>query len=118
MGLLAILGASGTIGAAVSRRLTNDGLKLLLLGRNPDKLEPLAAELDQPWAVFDPRESSSLESTLNYLATEHGTLQGIVNCIGSVLLKPAHITSDTEFREIVETNLFTAFATVRRSASR
>ena len=30
-----------------------------------------------------------------------------------MLLKPAHSTSDDEFRQVVETNLFTAFATVR-----
>jgi 3-oxoacyl-[acyl-carrier protein] reductase len=113
---VAILGASGTIGAAIAHRLTNAGGQVLLLGRNPEKLEPLASELHQPWAAFDPRDSSSLESALAQLASEHGPLRGLVNCIGSVLLKPAHITSDTEFREIVETNLFTAFSTVRAAA--
>lgn len=113
MGRVAILGASGTIGSAVARRLASGGCQVLLLGRNPEKLEPLARELSQPWAVFDPRESSSLEVALTQLIAEHGAIQGLVNCIGSVLLKPAHITCDAEFREIVETNLFTAFATVR-----
>jgi 3-oxoacyl-[acyl-carrier protein] reductase len=37
-------------------------------------------------------------------------------CIGSLLLKPAHLTSDAEFRDVVETNLFSAFATVRCAA--
>lgn len=113
MGTVAILGASGTIGAATARRLVHRGQKVLLLGRNSDKLKPLADELQQPWGVFDPCESSSLEAALQTLCTEHGPLIGMVNCIGSVLLKPAHITSDTEFRDILETNLFTAFAAVR-----
>lgn len=110
---VAILGASGTIGTAVARRLTEAGQKVLLLGRNSGKLETLAAELNQPWAAFESSESSSLEDALIQLISEHGPLSGLVNCIGSVLLKPAHITSDAEFREIVETNLFSAFATVR-----
>ena len=113
MGRVAILGASGTIGSAVARRLASEGHQVLLLGRNPEKLEPLASELNQPWAAFDPQESSSLVDALTQLAADHGPVQGLVNCIGSVLLKPAHITSDDEFREIIETNLFTAFATVR-----
>ncbi len=113
MGPVGILGASGSIGAAVARRLTGEGRKVLLLGRNPEKLELLASELNQPWIVFEPRESASLADALTQLAADHGPVQGLVNCIGSVLLKPAHITSDEEFREIVETNLFTAFATVR-----
>ena len=32
------------------------------------------------------------------------------------MLKPAHTTTDEEFRQIVETNLFTAFAAVRAGA--
>lgn len=32
---------------------------------------------------------------------------------GSVLLKPAHLTSDEDFRKTFETNLFSAFATVK-----
>ncbi len=39
-----------------------------------------------------------------------------MNCIGSVLLKPAHLTSDDEFRQVLETNLFTSFAAVRAAA--
>jgi len=113
MGSVAILGASGTIGTAVARRLTGQGQSVYLLGRNAEKLEPLSRELNQPWSAFDPRESAALESTLVALNAEHGPLHGIVNCIGSVLLKPAHATSDDEFREVIETNLFTAFSTVR-----
>ncbi len=113
MGSIAILGVSGTIGAAVARRLVSAGQTVLLLGRNPEKLEPLGQELNQPWQTFDPRESASLEAALVSMTAEHGPLSGLVNCIGSVLLKPAHITSDQEFRDVVETNLFTAFATIR-----
>lgn len=113
MGSVAILGASGTVGTAVARRLTGLGQRVYLLGRNAEKLEPLGRELNMPWSVFDPRESASLESALVTLNAEQGPLYGIVNCIGSVLLKPAHATSDQEFREVVETNLFTAFAAIR-----
>ena len=47
---------------------------------------------------------------------ELGGFHAIVNCIGSLLLKPAHATSDEDFRQVLETNLFTAFATVRTGA--
>ena len=40
-------------------------------------------------------------------------MSSFVNCVGSILLKPAHLTSDAEFREVIETNLFSAFATVK-----
>lgn len=112
----AILGASGTIGAELARRLAKQGRPLLLVGRNAAKLEPLAAELGQPMAVVDFSRSEPLEEALRQHADSLGGLAGLVNCIGSVLLKPAHGTSDEDFRATVETNLFTAFATVRAGA--
>jgi len=116
MNAVAILGASGTIGSTLARRLTNQGRSLLLVGRNPDKLAALSAELKQPAVTVDFTRSDSLEEALRASAEMLGGLSGIVNCIGSVLLKPAHATSDDDFRATIETNLFTAFAAVRAGA--
>lgn len=114
MSLIAILGATGTIGSALARRLVRrHGSQLLLVGRNSDKLSRLSEELGQPFATVDLTDSQSLEVALRGAADERGGLHGLVNCIGSILLKPAHSTSDDEFRQVVETNLVTAFATVR-----
>ena len=43
-------------------------------------------------------------------------ITGIVNCAGSILLKPAHLTSEAEWQQTMETNLTTAYATVRAGA--
>lgn len=111
-GTIAILGATGTIGRHLSRRLASEGRKLLFVGRNQDRLSELAHELGQPGAVVDFSNSQALEDALKIVQSD-GHLDGIVNCIGSVLLKPAHATTDDEFRRTIETNLFTSFATVR-----
>jgi NAD(P)-dependent dehydrogenase (short-subunit alcohol dehydrogenase family) len=42
-----------------------------------------------------------------------GGLTGIVNCSGSILLKPAHLTSRADFDQTMDANLVTAFAAVR-----
>ncbi len=112
MGYVAILGANGTTGSALARRLVNDGRSVLLLGRNSEALASLSEELQQPWAVID---ASNSESLLDAMRDRIGQTpeDGIVNCIGSVLLKPAHATSDEEFRSTVATNLFSSFAVVK-----
>ncbi|HAN99923.1 MAG TPA: oxidoreductase [Planctomycetaceae bacterium] len=110
---IAILGASGTIGSAVARRLVAAGRPVLLVGRDAERLAPLAAELDQPMETVDFRSSADLEAALERRIASGLQLGGIVNAIGSVLLKGAHATSDEEFRETLETNLFTSFAAVR-----
>jgi len=110
---IAIIGASGSIGSALARRLVQQSRQLLLIGRNEEKLESLSRDLSQPFKVVEMSTSAPLEETLRRDAESNGGFSGLVNCIGSVVLKPAHITSDDEFRQAFETNLFTAFATVR-----
>lgn len=116
MSLIAILGATGTIGSVLARRLVRQGHAVLLVGRNEEKLRLLSKELGQPFVAVDFASSSSLEEALQAMADAHGGFQAFVNCIGSLLLKPAHVTTDDDFRQVVETNLFTAFATVRVGA--
>ncbi len=113
MGTIAILGASGTIGSVLARRLVSRGQRVLLVGRNADKLSALASELDQPFATADMTNSDQLEEALRDSSAAQSDFCGLVNCIGSLLLKPAHTTSDADFRQMVETNLFTAFSTIR-----
>ncbi len=110
---VAILGATGSIGSAIARRLSGKGRGVLLVGRNEDKLSALSQELGQPYVCVDFTTSAALEDALKEDANANGGFTGLVNCIGSVVLKPAHATSDDEFRQTLETNMFTAFATVK-----
>ncbi|MDX1963336.1 MAG: SDR family oxidoreductase [Pirellulales bacterium] len=112
-GNYAILGASGTIGATLSRQLTLAGHKVLMLGRDSGKLAALGQEIGQSWKAVNLDNSQELEDVLRHHAEQSGPWSGMANCIGSLILKPAHLTSDEEFRQTVETNLFSSFALVR-----
>ena len=116
MSSIAILGATGTIGRVLAQRLIRQGQQVLLVGRDQNKLQSLSAELGQPYATVDLSSSQPLEEALRGAADAQGGIHALVNCIGSILLKPAHSTTDDEFRRTLETNLFTAFATVRVGA--
>ncbi|MFO0820679.1 MAG: SDR family oxidoreductase [Pirellulales bacterium] len=116
MGRVAILGATGGIGNALARMLVCRGEQVHLVGRNRDKLNLLGEELGQSVTCWSSTDSSSLEALLREESERQGEFTGIVNCIGSVLLKPAHSTTDDEFREVWETNVMTAFAVVRAAA--
>ena len=116
MSAIAILGATGTIGSVLARRLVRHGHQVLLVGRSEQTLRSLSEELGQPSVTVDLTSSQPLEEALRAAAAAQGGLHAVVNCIGSMLLKPAHTTTDDEFRQVVETNLFTAFAAVRVGA--
>ncbi|HXG48112.1 MAG TPA: SDR family oxidoreductase, partial [Methylomirabilota bacterium] len=46
-----------------------------------------------------------------------GKVTGVLNCAGSILLKPAHLTTEAELQQVLALNLVSAFATVRAAAN-
>ncbi len=117
-GAYVILGASGGIGSAIARSLAADGAHLILAGRNPAKLESLANDLrgtaeSVEAAPVEASDFSAVEALVAAAAQRHGRVAGIVNAVGSILLKPAHMTSEAELAETLRLNLQTAFAAVR-----
>jgi NAD(P)-dependent dehydrogenase (short-subunit alcohol dehydrogenase family) len=111
-----ILGAYGGIGSALARRLSAKGARLLLVGRNAERLTALADELGAEQALADATASEGIEAAIARAAERFGQIDGIANCFGSLLLKPAHATSDAEFESVLAINLKSAFATVRGAA--
>jgi NAD(P)-dependent dehydrogenase (short-subunit alcohol dehydrogenase family) len=85
---------------------------LLIAGRNPGKLEALAAEIGAVPLVLDARRAAEVQAGLEGAVERFGRVDGVANCVGSLLLKPAHLTSQDEFDATVATNLGSAFATV------
>ncbi len=121
-----VIGAAGGIGSALCRRLVSRGpCRLLLAGRDSAKLQALADELrsavpsDFPPAIcqaLDARNSPEVDEAFARAGREFGNINGAVNLCGSILLKPAHLTSDAEFAETVAVNLVTAFNVLRAAA--
>jgi NAD(P)-dependent dehydrogenase (short-subunit alcohol dehydrogenase family) len=111
-----ILGATGGIGSQLSRRLASQGAQLLLAARAPEPLEALGQELGASVVSLDAREPDAVEAAGKQALETYGSLHGIANCVGSLLLKPAHGTSPDEWDDVIGTNLRSAFAAVRAAA--
>lgn len=111
-----VLGATGAVGSELSRKLIRAGHNVILGGRDQHALQELGAELDSPIYAIDAAESQSIEECLQTAKDKYGQVNGIANCIGSVLLKPAHLTSDEEWQDTLMVNLNSAFVTVRSGA--
>ena len=101
-----------SIGSALARQLTGAGQEVVLAGRTAGPLEELGRELDAPHRILDATDIDAVQAAFG----ESGPLTGVVNCVGSLLLKPAHRTSADEWDAVLDTNLRSAFATVRAGA--
>ena len=112
-----ILGAAGGIGSSVCRQLSDRGARLALAGRDSGRLEALASDLDASVHPVDATSAEAVEEVARNAVAEHGRIDGIVNCVGSILLRPAHRTTHEEWRGVLAVNLDSAFATVRAGAA-
>ena len=108
-----VIGAAGGIGSALVRRLVAAGGKVFLAGRDSTRLETLAAELGMPWGTVDATDPDAIDGVADRAAAELGGLDGLANCAGSILLKPAHLTSTADWQATIATNLTSAFGCVR-----
>lgn len=111
--VIAVIGATGGIGLALCRRLAAQGARLVVGARDEGRLAALAEELGAIAAPLDARRFEEVAEFVGRAREEYDPIHGIVNLAGSVLLKPAHLTSEEDYRETIATNLDTAFATVR-----
>ena len=108
-----VIGAAGGIGSALVRRLVAAGGKVFLAGRDSTRLETLAAELGMPWGTVEATDPDAIDGVADRAAAELGGLDGLANCAGSILLKPAHLTSTADWQATIATNLTSAFGCVR-----
>lgn len=114
-----VIGAAGGIGTALCRRLAARGAVLHLAARHRGPLDALADSLrlngNATTHEVDAADFGAMDALIKSI-TDAGDLHGVVNLAGSILLKPAHLTSPEDFAEHIQLNIGTAFATVRSAA--
>lgn len=96
-----IIAASSGIGQATTDLLLANGHSVFTTARDHSKIIPDA--------VLDARDFAAVDNVFS----QAGALDGVVNCCGSLLLKPAHLTSQEQYQSVIDASLTTAFATVR-----
>ncbi|MCB0329394.1 MAG: SDR family oxidoreductase [Bdellovibrionales bacterium] len=108
-----ILGATGGVGSELCRALINCGWQLVLSGRNEESLSELSKELGAPYFVTDATDLSQIEKLCEFSSRHLENFRGAANCVGSIVLKPAHLLSELDFTSVLQQNLYSSFFLVK-----
>ena len=108
-----ILGATGSIGSSLARKIVDDGGEVHLTGRDESTLTDLASELNATFTVCDVLEENFSEKIFNDLGET--TINGLAYCVGSIDLKPLKLTKKSDYMQSFNLNLVSAIEIIRRS---
>lgn len=112
-----IFGGSGGIGSAIAADLSQRGIATFLAARSEERLQSVAQEVGASgYTVADVTKLDDIERAFSEATSTLGSISGVANCVGSILLKPAHLTSEAEFSSVINLNLTSAFLVMRTAA--
>ncbi len=111
-----LFGGTSAIAQSVATRLHERGATIVLAGRNQESLEKLAAKWSGETVMVNADDPAAISAAVLETKEKHGRLDGIANFFGTLLLKPAHLTSDDEWNHTLAVNLTSAFAVTRAAA--
>jgi NAD(P)-dependent dehydrogenase (short-subunit alcohol dehydrogenase family) len=112
-----VTGASSGLGARFARVLDAAGAKVGLLARRRERLESLAAELDDALPlVCDLQEPAEIDRAVEAALERYGRIDVLVNNAGAVDVGPALEEPLDRFQSVVAVNLVAPFALAQRAA--
>jgi NAD(P)-dependent dehydrogenase (short-subunit alcohol dehydrogenase family) len=68
------------------------------------------------YAVADATNLEQVDRAFSEATSALGEVSGVAHCVGSILLKPAHLTSEAEFSGVIQQTLTSAFFVLRAAA--
>ena len=111
-----IIGAYGGLGQALCKHCHQAGAKLSVLGREHARLTKIANQYQAHAEVVDATDVEAVLAAVLACRDAVGPIDGFVNCVGSILLKPAHLLTAREWQQTLQTNLTSAFAAVHAAS--
>ena len=111
--VMLITGGSGGIGQALARRLRTAGCTVVLAARDAARLQAVADEIGAEAVPTDVTVTSQVDALVAKTLEQHGRIDGVAHCVGSILLKPLHLTTDDDWARTLALNLTSAFQVVR-----
>src|ERR687896_2077894 len=109
-----VTGAGGGVGKAISKRLSSEGCKVVMLGRNRTKLQKAASEIGSKkntmTVIADITKEAEVLSAIDQTINSFDKIDILVNNAGIINdPMPFHEMSEDQWDDLVKTNLFGMF---------
>lgn len=111
--VVAVIGASGALGSIISRELAERGAKVLLVGRNEEKLRAVGLA-DATIVLADLTDANAGDAIVEAATRAHGRLDGVINAAGVVAFGTLSETEDAIIEELFMTNVIGPLWLMRR----
>jgi len=113
-----VTGGGSGIGRCTAHELAALGARVLLVGRKPEKLQRVAAEIaadggQAHWQACDIRDEEAVKRLVGELLGEHGAIHGLVNNAGGQYPSPLAAINQKGFETVLRTNLVGGFLMAR-----
>ncbi|UNL86883.1 SDR family oxidoreductase [Priestia koreensis] len=106
--VVVIMGASSGIGEATTKKLAEEGAKLVIAARREDRLESLAKSLpnaDISYAVADVTNKEDVQAVIDLAMEKHGRVDVLYNNAGIMPTAPLAETRFDEWRQMLDINI-------------
>ena len=109
-----ILGATGSIGSSLAKKLVESGDEVHLVGRDEANLSNLAENLNSTFTTCDVLEENFSDKILTDLGET--PVDGLAFCVGSIDLKPLKLTKKSDLMQSFNLNLISAAEIIKALA--
>ncbi|HEX2471206.1 MAG TPA: SDR family oxidoreductase [Nitrososphaera sp.] len=109
-----VTGAGGGVGKAISKRLSSEGCKVIMLGRDRTKLQKTASEIGNKrntmTVIADITKEAEVLSAIDQTINSFDKIDILVNNAGIINdPMPFHEMTEDQWDDLVKTNLFGTF---------
>jgi NAD(P)-dependent dehydrogenase (short-subunit alcohol dehydrogenase family) len=111
-----LIAGDSSIGQECTKLLQKANHQVIITGRDAAKTTNIAKAQKVPFKILDAANFDDTNNVFSQVISEYGPIDGVVNFAGSLLLKPAHLTSQNEYASVINDNLTTAFSVVKACA--
>ena len=112
-----VTGGGSGIGKAIAKALLAEGCKLIINGRNEEKLNQAKSELgaNVESIVCDVTDEGQVENTFNGIISNYGSLDILINNAGMAAKAKAHELKYETWKKVINVNLNGAFLCAREA---